>query len=112
MVMSGIRLIDAGRCDAHLVQAELDEKRGWNGLAILQIDEVSFSAGGRGRRTVGWLSLRHGVSASRRTEDHHADDACCKTFLSGNKHVTQAHPSLPSLDSPHLVSDITRIVTS
>jgi hypothetical protein len=49
VMMTGIRAIGAGWCDPHLSQAKADSHLWWNGLAVLEIDEVNRRPFRRGR---------------------------------------------------------------
>src|SRR5262249_17961729 len=49
MVVAGVRLVDAGRRDAHAGEAELDLERAGDDVAVLRIDDVDARARGRRR---------------------------------------------------------------
>jgi hypothetical protein len=49
MMMAGVFLFDAGRRDAHTGQAELDRQGRFDGVAVLQIDEIDLGILRRGR---------------------------------------------------------------
>jgi len=69
MVMTGIRTIQPGGCNPHLLQTETDSHFRWNGRAIIEMYEINSRAFRRRRRTASSPFLRKCGAACDGTDD-------------------------------------------
>src|SRR5450631_292482 len=95
MMMAHIGTIRSGRRKTHIVQSELDEEVGRNGLAILEIDEIDRSAWRRVSRPAGLWSLCECGATGHAAENQQTRNGNEKTQSCSDAQITQAHPSLP-----------------
>jgi len=74
VMMPGIRFVDPSGRDAHLAQAELDQKLGWDCLAVLEINEIRLGPRRRGRGAALLGDVLGGGTTGRRTQDQQTNN--------------------------------------